>query len=962
MVHIPLTRTLQELRRRLLVIETGAGAIWTSIAAIASLLAWMWLDLVLELSAELRTFSWMVAVLLAGTVMVLVWRSAGRRCGVRSLAGDLDAAAGAGGQILTGVELLAELQAGVKRSGGPRLAGALTVGLAEMAVDRAGMLASAVSAARVVSLRPLHRPAWILALLVAGTGAVIAFSPRLAKTQWLRFVDSSGDHPPYSRVWFDVQPGTTRLSYGEGLEITARPHGGVPERIDLVLQASDSTVAQILPMFPEPNGSWRAIIACLTESHRYHVRAARARSHQYDIAIQTVPRLEAIRFRLTPPAYARQASYDGSWPPNGLAGLPRTQIQVWAKGNRPLSTGRLDFLVSSTADASPSAGEVNAGVGGPATRPAAVASTAELARTADPNEVSGVVTLHSSGQLVVQVVDIDGLPSPRTLIAPVTMIPDERPSIRLLAPPTESLATPTAVIPVELAVEDDCGVSRLQLFRSLNDSRPLPMDMPLAGAAPTRWSDVIELRLASYGLQPGDEIKLYARVEDNDPDGAKGSESSIATLRIIGQADYERLVGTQAGLTVLLSKYQQADRRVESLLAEIERVLKELGTLPQGSRVREAERRTLKALTEQLKDASESIQEAAGTKLPYDLDRTLDSTLADLARKLGEAWGELEPAANQSAFPVRRLTEVLRAAAARCEGGRKVFGAEASEPLEHLAAIYPLIEDQARYVAHYERQRELTTRLAAMKGHDQEMDPAVRARMLDLEVDQRQLHDALDDLLTDIDNHTAKLPEGEKLDDLRGTARQFVDGVRESRIRPAMSEAQSALANCLGARAHQAAVEATETMARFIVDCQDMDRSGRMGLRFQPQLADGMGNTIDQLLSEAGLSSLGQQATGADGSYSVPRSMLQNVGIYGGLSTMANLPGGGLPHGRRLQNVEAGGERLDRRSEVLPGRAMDPGTAPTVGDSLVVPAKYRRKVGQYFERIADELPDRRPAR
>ena len=32
------------------------------------------------------------------------------------------------------------------------------------------------------------------------------------------------------------------------------------------------------------------------------------------------------------------------------------------------------------------------------------------------------------------------------------------------------------------------------------------------------------LPLSAYGLRPGDVIKLFARVEDNDPAGAKGSE------------------------------------------------------------------------------------------------------------------------------------------------------------------------------------------------------------------------------------------------------------------------------------------------------------------------------------------------------------------------------------------------------------------------------------------------------
>ena len=64
----------------------------------------------------------------------------------------------------------------------------------------------------------------------------------------------------------------------------------------------------------------------------------------------------------------------------------------------------------------------------------------------------------------------------------------------------------------------------MQLYRSLNGSRSLPLDLPIAKQAQRRFYDRVYLPLDQYGLEPGDEIKLFGRVEDNDPAGGKGVE------------------------------------------------------------------------------------------------------------------------------------------------------------------------------------------------------------------------------------------------------------------------------------------------------------------------------------------------------------------------------------------------------------------------------------------------------
>ncbi len=161
------------------------------------------------------------------------------------------------------------------------------------------------------------------------------------------------------------------------------------------------------------------------------------------------------------------------------------------------------------------------------------------------------------------------------------------------------------------------------------------------------------------------------------------------------------------------------------------------------------------------------------------------------------------------------------------------------------------------------RQEDLAQRMAALKGHDDEDDPALKTRMRDLEHEQGQIRRELEQLLGDIEDHATRLPERPELQKLRETAMKFVKDVRGSGAAEALGGSEAALADFAGTRAHEKAKEAAEILNRFVKRCQG---EGEMGeqcqgvLVFQPTLAQCLGNTIAQLLAEMGL---GAQADAA---------------------------------------------------------------------------------------------------
>ena len=196
--------------------------------------------------------------------------------------------------------------------------------MAQMAVAHAARLANQVPAEQAVSARPLRRSLIGIGVAALATLLLAVLLPGLAQTAWLRFSDPYADVPPFARTEFEVEPGDTRVRYGDGLDIYAKPIGAPVERLELVLSpvSEEATETETLPMFPEPDGRWRAVLAKVTAPAEYYVRAHQARSRKFKIDVQSVPEIEKVEVKVVPPAYTADATYVGPVPKDGIAGLP----------------------------------------------------------------------------------------------------------------------------------------------------------------------------------------------------------------------------------------------------------------------------------------------------------------------------------------------------------------------------------------------------------------------------------------------------------------------------------------------------------------------------------------------------------------------------------------------------------------------------------------------------------------
>ncbi len=573
----------------------------------------------------------------------------------------------------------------------------------------------------------------------------------------------------------------------------------------------------------------------------------------------------------------------------------------------------------------------------------------------DPQQVTGSFEIRANGKIEIAVTDVAGHASEEKFAAAVTLLKDESPFVRILQPPPVSMATPQATLPVALSAEDDYGISRVQLFRSLNDSRAMPLDFPLPNPPPLRYDGSEALPLSAYGLAPGDVIKLFARVEDNDPDGAKGSESPVVEVRIISQDEFERMLREREGLEVLMSKYQAAERRLEELQKSQEGLRKKMKQNPE-EKLPNSAREDLKQLAQQLQQDADETRQGAERLLPYDVDHKLSKQLSKLADKMAKLAKEASDLENEQSLSREDLEKLLDKLAKELGDGRGDLDKQALDPLDALDRIFPLIEDQSRFEELYRQQRDLAERLASLKGHDHQDNPAEKARMRDLENQQRRIRESLDQLLGDIEDHVQQLPDDKALDGLRESAKKFVEAVKNSGAADAMTEAESGLSEFSGTKGHAGAKKAADAMEKLLTKGSSMDAEGRSAcLVFRPGLGAILGNTIDQLLGERGLRPGSKSGSGG---YGMRSNSAKNVGLYG------QMPGIGQAHGQRDRRAGQRGQGVGLASgqesnPLHPDKAGGAEGSGAAGGSggMPVPLRYRSRVAAYLERIQEEQSD-----
>ena len=471
----------------------------------------------------------------------------------------------------------------------------------------------------------------------------------------------------------------------------------------------------------------------------------------------------------------------------------------------------------------------------------------------EPRAVTGAFEIEEGGRFSIGLKDTSGLDSRARMTGALALVDDKRPFVRIAHPLQYSYATPNAALPIAIEADDDFGVKELKVFRSLNDSRDLPLDVTPQGAQLTEVQADLELPLGMYGLVPGDVLTFYARVVDNDPAAPKGAESEVAQVVIISQEDFDRLTASKANLEELLTKYYSQERAIEALKERMDEDIKKLQELkPEDTAAAEELKKEIEDLAKALREQSQSAAEAAGEKPLFDIDKTLAQQLGELATRLEEAAGKTQSASGN--MPGAQALSDLQEARRMLGEAEDDYQKDAVQPLEALEKVYPLIEDQARFTQLYLKQKDLARRMKSLADMKDLSTPEAKVRAADLADEQAQLADELKQLSEDIRAHALQMPEGARFEELARTAQEFADKLDNSGASGEMENAGKSLGEKEAKAAADHAENAAEILRGLLKECESAQGQATDALRFQPGLGQGIEATLEQLLEGAGLS------------------------------------------------------------------------------------------------------------
>ncbi len=905
------------------------------------LLAAMVGDYVSEMSASARWWSSRGSVVIALIFVGYFCYEAMRKTTAGQLALRIDQSQSTGGQITTGWDLSSKLDT----NDSP-----LTTRFIREAIRNSVQRLASIGPSTVLPIDALKRPAYA-GLGILGAIAIISILfPLLSFTQFKRFAFPASETPPFTGIAITLDKTKHSLRYGDDVKIIATVTRKTTERLELVTVSKDGR-ERVLPMLPRGEMNWQALLTDVKEPVQFFARSGRTRSEMGELDVQLTPKILETIVRITPLPYTRQAVYEGKIPDSGIAGLVGTQVELFLSSNRPLKLGQMQIQFDDKSDQS-------------------IELTDTQSDETRANSVAGSFTLEREGKFEITVTDIDGLTSIDKVRGKIEILTDQRPIVRILEPRQFSLATPDIDLPISISAEDDFGITQLRLYRSLNGSASRSIDLAIDESS--RANAVWPLPLKRFGLTPGDEIELFARTEDNDPNGPKGVESPKTTIRIISIADFQERMLEQRGAEALSAKYEAAQRQLENVstaIAEAQAASERAAADPENEALQQELQEKLNAAEHAAQDAAKEINKLAQNPMDIDIDRELSQMLSELAEDTMQSAQQLKRMALEQAGK-QPLTEPqkesLRELREKTKSDRDELQEDAIDPLNELSKTLPLVQDKERFDEIVERQKELAERMQSLADADPN-DPSNERRMMEMEAAQEELRQELNDLAESMLENAEQLPDSEAFAELKESAQQLAEGIKQSGAPELMSDAQKSLLKSKFKQAAENAKAAADSLDALLPENESMGAAAdkKMQGSFQKPGKSGaskLGRTLEQLKQRMnqrgrkpgegqGGSQPGEPG-GANNGFSSRSPRQQNMGMYGSMPTPSPSSRG------RSDKVSQGAAT---QSEITKQGTGQSGTNPSQSSDAAgqsqqsIPTQYRQRVSDYYLRIQEML-------
>ena len=754
-----------------------------------------------------------------------------------------------------------------------------------------------------------------------------------------RIISPSSDTPPYSPLKFAITPNNPTAIY-QG-EATAQVHitgGEITGDVHCLIRNPATGNVETVTTYREQPGKYARKFENALAPLEFAFATGRARSawHKLDILFQ--PRIASAQITITPPSYTGENPISYPLDSGEIKALEGSTITLQISSNRPLNGGTLSLQGMDQESDNP---------------------IRQIEATLDNEKQANFTWVaHRSAKITALIRDIRDTPADSPLQLIVKTTPDQAPLLSIDEPSSFVLATPKSTLPILADIEDDYGLNKITLTRTLVGFRD--RSHPLAeGLAAKTYEYKQNLTLAELGVEPGQIIELYLEATDRNPSLLGVGVSDITRIQIISEEDYAQRIRNRITMKNFTARY----RALKKAIDDARQSIVELEEAENGT---EEEKEKALRNAERIHDKARLLAKKIGADFQaFDTESQLKDAANEAVETLAENLREL---GNLPTDPTTRKLAI--------ENLKERLGgvAEKAEQIEKKAQAVKEIGDVLEMAAQYRKlinnQESLITRIFEVAKEVAKGNTESTARLEGLARVQEKNRDALNQLAKDLKERAAKLPD--EAFTLQADAEAFLEKLAEMNIPEPMDATAASAREGKTNNAHKNAVLVLQLMNRLI---EDPDNSfnqaakGKVPPLFQgnPDIANTMAQMLNALMNRA------NQGQGQGGGQRGQGGGPPGQGAGGGQVAGGGGGGGDGHSSRGDHNTPAyGPDRLNFENQstptesqlagkggslkrTRPGRASD-GVDPeqhrkTETQDIVpenIPAKYQDAVKKYF--------------
>ncbi len=575
-----------------------------------------------------------------------------------------------------------------------------------------------------------------------------------------RLLHPGADLPPWSRLQFTIEPAAPSANFGGEALVTVTCSEAPEDPVECLVRLPRTGEVLRLPASRETDRRFSRTLESLTEPVEVAFTAGRARSGWIPLEILYQPRVLSGTLHVEAPSWLDVPAFTLPLDTPEVTVPEGARLTLTLASNRPLSGGTLALAPAAGVTATP------------------VPQQAALTKNGD---AAFTWTAAVSGTLSVTLRDVRGTPSEQPLTLPLTVKPDQPPAVDLSSPPPLLLATPRTKVVLAGNAEDDHGLSRVRLVRTLSGFRDRPETIAPA-LRDKRFDFTDSLPLEPLGLAPGQTIEVFLEAADHNPSLLGQASSAVSRVHIISEEDYAERLRAQTTLQEFAARFNASRQALQEARESLER----LDTALAGGQA-EAVAEARAAAETAHKRAAELMEKLADDFPAFAMEKRLKELARQAAAPVRENMSDLESLSGD--------TDAARAAVARMMKRLAQPEADMSAMQQDAAKVAEmgrLLEMAAKFREIYQTQESLVRRIATIreemrKGMDQN-----RRLLPSLADTQEKNREALDAFASELQKRALAMPPDPLFRPMKESALAFVKALENTQPGSAMDAATTA--------------------------------------------------------------------------------------------------------------------------------------------------------------------------